>query len=102
MREVAQLYEVTMNQRKIIWKGSMDGLSHLPGIISRQLVEGHPVEVMDGDHGIYSYCMDEGSISVSCTYSGTRKENRCTVCCWDSEFREVNTAEYHVWSGNLL
>ena len=52
MREVAQLYEVTVNLRKICWKGSMDGLSHLPDNISRQLVEGHPVELMDGDHGI--------------------------------------------------
>ena len=38
--------------KKIHWQGSMHGLSALPEIISRQLVDGLPVELMDGDHGI--------------------------------------------------
>ena len=52
IREIGQLYEVSADLKKMHWQGSMQGLSSLPDIISRQLVEGFPVELMDGDHGI--------------------------------------------------
>ena len=51
MREMAQIYNVAklLNQDQ---KVQCQTVSHLPTIVARLLLEGHPTELMDGDHGI--------------------------------------------------
>ena len=51
MREVGQLYEVSKELKKMDREESMFHLSFLPDIVGKQLLNGHPVELMDGDHG---------------------------------------------------
>ena len=74
MREIGQLYEVSMDPRKIHWQGSMQELSSLPNIISKQLVEGHPVELMDGDHGIIPVAWVKGDCQSLAQRVGQEKK----------------------------
>ena len=51
MRELGQLYEVAVYLKKLDSQSSVLHLSSLPDLVARLLLEGHPVELMDGDHG---------------------------------------------------
>ena len=50
MREMAQMYDVA-TQVKWDQKDQTQNVSQLPAIVARLLLEGHPTELMDGDHG---------------------------------------------------
>ena len=51
MREMAQMYDVAtlLNKDK---KVQSQNVFHLPTRVARLLLEGHPTELMDGDHGV--------------------------------------------------
>ena len=51
MRELGQMYEVAVCLNKLDPKSSTVHLPSLPDIVGKLLLEGHPVELMDGDHG---------------------------------------------------
>ena len=51
MREMAQMHDVATHV-KCDQKDQFKHVSNLPAMVARMLLEGHPTELMDGDHGV--------------------------------------------------